>query len=87
VSNLQADAETLLLMKAFNLQSPPEYIWQFADRDSHRKKFIFAKVHDGYIQFWKSQTSPVITGYCPNCSLKEGCLEWAFAPSSLLKMK
>jgi hypothetical protein len=45
VWNLQVDAETLLLMKAFNLQSPPEYIWQFSDKDSHRKKFNFAKVH------------------------------------------
>jgi len=54
VWKLQADAETLLLMKALNLESPPEYTWQFADRDSHRKKFNFAKVHesiDKYIQF------------------------------------
>jgi hypothetical protein len=87
VWNLQADAETLLLMRAFNLQSPPEYIWQFSDKDSHRKKFNFAKVHqyiDRYIQLWKSEASPDITGYCPNCSLKEGCLEWAFAASSKL---
>jgi hypothetical protein len=87
VWNLQADAETLLLMKALNLQSPPEYIWQFSDKDSRRKKFNFAKVHqyiDRYIQLWRSEASPAITGYCPNCSLKEGCLEWAFAPSSKL---
>jgi hypothetical protein len=87
VWNLQADAETLLLMKAFNLQSPPEYIWQFSDKDSRRKKFNFGKVHqyiDRYIQLWRSEASPVITGYCPNCLLKEGCLEWAFAPSSKL---
>ena len=84
---LQADAETLLLMKALNLQSTPEYIWQFADRDSHRKKFNFTKVYesiDKYIRIWKSEISPSITGYCPNCLLKEGCLEWAFAPSSKL---
>jgi CRISPR/Cas system-associated exonuclease Cas4 (RecB family) len=87
VWKLQADAETLLLMKAFNLQTPPEYIWQFSDKDSHKKKFNFAKVHqyiDRYIQLWKSEVSPDITGYCPNCSLKEGCLEWAFAPSGKL---
>jgi len=87
VWKLQADAETLLLMKALNLESPPEYIWQFADRDSRRKKFNFGKIYesiDKYIQFWKSETSPAITGFCPNCSLKEGCLEWAFAPSSKL---
>jgi hypothetical protein len=74
-------------LKALNLQAPPEYIWQFADRDSHRKKFNFAEVHEfieTYIRFWKSEISPAITGYCPNCSLKEGCLEWAFAPSSKL---
>lgn len=87
VWNLQADAETLLLMKAFNLQSPPEYVWQFSDKDTHRKKFNFGKVRQyigRYIQLWKSEVSPDITGYCPNCSLKEGCLEWAFAPSSNL---
>ena len=74
-------------MKALNLQSTPEYIWQFADRDSHRKKFNFTKVYesiDKYIRIWKSEISPSITGYCPNCLLKEGCLEWAFAPSSKL---
>lgn len=54
VWNLQVDAETLLLMKALNLRSPPEYIWQFSDKDNHRKKFNFAKVHqyiDRYIQY------------------------------------
>ncbi|MFZ0329302.1 MAG: hypothetical protein WAL66_18570 [Nitrososphaeraceae archaeon] len=84
---LQADAEALLLMKALNLQSPPEYIWQFADRDSHRKKFNFTRVYesiDKYVRFWKSEISPAITGYCQNCSLKEGCLDWAFAHSSKL---
>jgi len=84
---LQADAEILLLVKALNLQSTPEYIWQFADRDCHRKKVNFTKVYesiDKYVRFWKSELSPSITGYCPNCSLKEGCLEWAFAPSSNL---
>jgi hypothetical protein len=84
---LQADAETLLLMKALNLQTPPEYIWQFADRDSRRKKFNFTKVYEyinKYIRIWKSEISPSITGYCPNCLLKEGCLEWAFAPSGNL---
>src|SRR6185437_4477179 len=84
---LQADAEILLLVKALNLQSTPEYMWQFADRDCHRKKVNFTKVYesiDKYVRFWKSELSPSITGYCPNCSLKEGCLEWAFAPSSNL---
>jgi len=60
VWNLQADAETLLLMKTFNLQSPPEYIWQFSDKDSCRKKFNFAKVHqyiDRYIQLWRSEAA------------------------------
>jgi hypothetical protein len=87
VWNLQADAETLLLMEAFNLRTPPEYLWQFSDKDTHRKKFNFEKVRQyigRYIQLWKSEASPDITGYCPNCSLKEGCLEWAFAPSSNL---
>ena len=87
VWKLQADAETLLLMKALNLKEPPEYTWQFADRDSHRKKFNFEKVYETiskYMRFWKSEISPSITGFCPNCSLKEGCLHWAFASSNTL---
>jgi hypothetical protein len=87
VWKLQADAETLLLMKALKLKVPPEYTWQFADKDSHRKKFNFEKVYEAiskYMRFWKSETSPSITGFCPNCSLKEGCLHWAFASSNTL---
>jgi hypothetical protein len=74
-------------MEAFNLRTPPEYLWQFSDKDTHRKKFNFEKVRqyiNRYIQLWKSEASPAITGYCLNCSLKEGCLDWAFAPSSNL---
>lgn len=85
--NLQADAETLLLMETLNLKEPPEYTWQFADKDRHRRKFNFAKVHesiDKYIKFWKSEISPSITGYCLNCPLQEGCLTWAFAANSKL---
>jgi hypothetical protein len=80
--NLQADAETLLLMKALNLKTPPKYTWQFSDRDAERKKFDFVKVYaavDKFIKFWKSEISPNVTGYCPNCPLKKGCLEWSFA--------
>lgn len=80
--NLQADAEALLLMKALNLKIPPRYTWQFSDKDAVRKKFDFNKVHvavDKFIRLWKSEISPNITGYCPNCPLKKGCLEWSFA--------
>jgi hypothetical protein len=79
--NLQADAETLLLMKALNLKTPPKYTWQFSDRDAERKRFDFGKVYsvvDKFIKLWKSEISPNITGYCPNCPLKKGCLEWSF---------
>jgi hypothetical protein len=80
--NLQADAEALLLMEALNLKAPPKYTWQFSDKDAKRKKFDFGKVYtavDKFIQLWKSEISPSITGYCPNCPLKTGCLEWSFA--------
>jgi hypothetical protein len=80
--NLQADAEALLLMKALNLKTPPKYTWQFSDRDAKRKKFDFTKVYtaaDKFIKLWKSEISPNATGYCPNCPLKKGCLEWSFA--------
>jgi hypothetical protein len=85
--NLQADAEALLLMKALDLQGPPRYTWQFADKDARRQKFNFAKVHDAvdkYIRLWKSEVSPAITGYCQRCPLQEGCLGWSFASSSRL---
>jgi CRISPR/Cas system-associated exonuclease Cas4 (RecB family) len=85
--NLQADAETLLLMETLNLKEPPKYTWQFADKDRHRRKFNFARVLesiDKYIRFWKSEIAPSITGYCPNCPLQEGCLTWAFAATSKL---
>ena len=80
--NLQADAETLLLMNALNLKTPPKYTWQFSDQNAERRKFDFNKVHaavDKFIRLWKSEVSPDITGYCPNCPLKTGCLEWSFA--------
>jgi hypothetical protein len=80
--NLQADAETLLLMKALNLKTLPKYTWQFSDKDAQRKMFDFDKVYatvDKFIRLWKSEISPNITGYCPNCPLKTGCLEWSFA--------
>lgn len=84
---LQADAETLLLMETLNLKEPPKYTWQFADKDRHRIKFNFAKVYESinkYIKFWKSEIAPAITGYCPNCPIREGCLTWAFAGNSTL---
>ena len=77
VWNLQADAEALLLMQTLNLKKPPKYTWQFADKDGNRKKFDFAKVFeiiDKYIQIWKSEVSPQITGFCPKCPLRE----WMF---------
>jgi hypothetical protein len=80
--NLQADTETLLLMKALNLKIPPKYTWQFSDKDAERKKFDFTKVYaavDKFIRLWKSEIAPNITGYCPSCPLKTGCLEWSFA--------
>lgn len=85
---LQADAETLLLMETLNLKEPPKYKWQFSDKDHHRIKFNFAKVRESinkYIKFWKSETAPSITGFCPNCPLQEGCLTWAFAANSRLE--
>jgi hypothetical protein len=87
VWNLQADAEALLLMQTLNLKDPPKYTWQFADKDGNRKKFDFAKVYkviDKYIQIWKSEISPQITGFCPKCPLREGCLNWAFVSSNAL---
>jgi CRISPR/Cas system-associated exonuclease Cas4 (RecB family) len=85
--NLQADAEALLLMQTLNLKEPPKYTWQFADKDGNRKKFDFAKVYkviDKYIQIWKSEVSPQITGFCPKCPLREGCLNWAFVGNNAL---
>ncbi|HET7644765.1 MAG TPA: hypothetical protein VFK40_14770, partial [Nitrososphaeraceae archaeon] len=85
--NLQADAEALLLMHAFNLKQPPKYTWQFADKDANRKKFNFTKVLeyiDRYIKIWKSEISPEITGFCPNCQLRDGCLNWAFVSNNAL---
>ena len=87
VWNLQADAEALLLVQTLNLKEPPKYTWQFADKDGNRKKFDFAKVYkviDKYIQIWKSEISPQITGFCPKCPLREGCLNWAFVSSNAL---
>jgi hypothetical protein len=88
--NLQADAEALLLMKALNLEKPPRYTWQFADKDGKRKKFDFAKVYDvvnKFIKLWKSEVAPAITGYCQNCLLKEGCLGWSFAANNKLSQE
>jgi hypothetical protein len=88
--NLQADAETLLLMKALNLEKPPRYTWQFADKDSKREKFDFARVYDvvnKFIKLWKSEVAPAITGYCQNCPLKEGCLGWSFAGNNKLSQE
>ena len=85
--NIQADAEALLLMQTFNLKEPPKYTWQFADKDASRKKFNFAKVFefiDKYIEIWKSEISPQITGFCPKCPLREGCLNWAFVSNNAL---
>jgi hypothetical protein len=87
VWNLQADAEALLLMQTLNLKEPPKYTWQFADKDGNRKKFDFAKVYkviNKYIQIWKSEVSPQITGFCPKCPLREGCLNWAFVSNNAL---
>jgi hypothetical protein len=88
--NLQADAEALLLMKALNLEKPPRYTWQFADKDRKREKFDFAKVYDvvnKFIKLWKSEVAPAITGYCQNCPLKEGCLGWSFAANNKLSQE
>ena len=85
--NLQADAEALLLMQTLNLKEPPKYTWQFADKDAHRKKFNFTKVVEfieKYIQIWKSEVSPKITGFCPKCPLRDGCLNWAFVSNNAL---
>lgn len=87
VWNLQADAEALLLMRTLNLKEPPKYTWQFADKDGNRKKFDFAKVFeiiDKYVQIWKSKISPQITGFCPKCPLRDGCLNWAFVSNNAL---
>lgn len=87
VWNLQADAEALLLMQTLNLKEPPKYTWQFADKDGNRKKFDFAKVYkviEKYIHIWKSEISPQITGFCPKCPLREGCLNWAFVSNNAL---
>ena len=87
VWNLQADAEVLLLMRTLNLKELPKYTWQFADKDGNRKKFDFAKVFetiDKYVQIWKSKISPQITGFCPKCPLRDGCLNWAFVSSNTL---
>jgi hypothetical protein len=84
---LQADAETLLIMETLNLKEPPKYTWQFADKDRHRIKFNLAKVYESinkYIKFWKSEIAPSITGFCPNCPIRDGCLTWAFAANSEL---
>jgi hypothetical protein len=88
--NLQADAEALLLMKALNLEKPPRYTWQFADKDGKREKFDFVKVYDvvnKFIKLWKSEVAPSITGYCQNCPLKEGCLGWSFAANNKLSQE
>jgi hypothetical protein len=88
--NLQADAEALLLMKALNLEKPPQYTWQFADKDGKREKFDFAKIYDvvnKFIKLWKSEVAPSITGYCQNCPLKEGCLGWSFAANNKLSQE
>ena len=87
VWNLQADAEALLLMQTLNLKEPPKYTWQFADKDGNRNKFDFAKVYkviDKYIHIWKSEVSPQITGFCPKCPFREGCLNWAFVSNNAL---
>ena len=81
-SRMQADAETLLLMRTFNLKNPPTYTWQFADKDVPRRKFKFPRVYQAiekYIQLWKGQASPEITGFCSKCKLKDACLGWYFA--------
>jgi hypothetical protein len=85
--NLQADAEALLIMQTLNLKKTPKYTWQFADKDGNRKKFDFPKVLgiiDKYVQIWKSKISPQITGFCPKCPLRNGCLNWAFVNNNKL---
>lgn len=86
-SRMQADAESLLLMHTFNLKNPPIYTWQFADKDVPRKKFNFHRVYQAierFIQLWKGQMSPQITGYCSTCKLRDACLGWYFARSDKL---
>jgi hypothetical protein len=86
-SRMQADAETLLLMNTFNLKNTPTYTWQFADKDVPRRKFKFPRVYQAiekYIQLWKGQASPDITGYCSKCKLKDPCLGWYFARADKL---
>jgi hypothetical protein len=86
-SRMQADAETLLLMQTFNLKNPPTYTWQFADKDVPRKKFKFTRVYQAiekYIQLWKGEVPPEITGYCTRCKLKDACLGWYFARADKL---
>src|SRR5919198_4180305 len=86
-SRMQADAEALLLMNTFNLKNPPTYTWQFADKDAPRKKFKFPRVYraiEKYIQLWKGEASPDITGYCTKCKLKDACLGWYFARAEKL---
>ena len=84
---MQANAEALLLMQTLKLRSPPKYTWQFADRDVKHRRFNFAKVYEAvakYIQLWKAEQSPNITGFCPNCPLKQPCRDWYFARSDKL---
>jgi hypothetical protein len=84
---MQADAEALLLMRTFNLKNPSTYTWQFADKDAPRVKFNFSRVYkaiEKYIQLWKGEVSPEITGYCKRCKLKDACLGWYFARADKL---
>jgi hypothetical protein len=86
-SRMQADAETLLLMHTFDLKNTPTYTWQFADKDVPRRKFKFPRVYQAiekYIQLWKGQASPQITGFCSKCKLKDACLGWYFARADKL---
>jgi hypothetical protein len=86
-SRMQADAESLLLMHTFNLKNPLTYTWQFADKDVPRRKFKFPRVYQAiekYIQLWKGQASPEITGFCSKCRLKDPCLGWYFARADKL---
>jgi len=86
-SRMQADAETLLLMHTFNLKDPPTYTWQFADKDVPRRKFKFPRVYQAiekYIQLWKGEVSPEITGFCSKCKLKDPCLGWYFSRADKL---
>jgi hypothetical protein len=32
-----------------------------------------------YVELWKGLKSPNITGYCPQCQIKDACLGWYFA--------